>query len=159
MNAALARTAMLILMATVPISAAATIHPNDTNTRATGVASLEPQLARFTEYPLGGNAGPYDLVSGPSGKELWFTEALGNHIGRISTSGRVTLFVVPTPGAFPYSITVGPDGALWFVEFRRGTIGRITTAGKITEYPLGQCTTPVGIVAGARWSPLVYVLL
>ena len=53
-----------------------------------------------------------------------------------ATAQTITEFPIPTAGSAPYSITVGPDGALWFTENGANQIGRITTAGVITEFPL-----------------------
>jgi virginiamycin B lyase len=70
---------------------------------------------------------------------MWFVEEIGNQIGRITPSGVVTEFPIPTPGSRPTGITAGPDGNLWFTESRYETpgankIGRITPSGVITEY-------------------------
>lgn len=62
---------------------------------------------------------------------MWFTEGVGGRIGRITTTGVVTEFPIPTANGG--EITTGPDGALWFVA-GRGKIGRITTAGLVTEF-------------------------
>lgn len=40
----------------------------------------------------------------------------GNKIGRITTSGSITEFPVPTPVARADGITAGPDGAVYFTE-------------------------------------------
>jgi streptogramin lyase len=92
---------------------------------------------------------------------LWFTEISGNKIGRITTSGAITEFVIPTSGSHPIAIAAGPDGALWFAENGSavpnqpvivGKIGRITTAGAFTEFPVpalsGPLAGPISIVAG-----------
>lgn len=42
-------------------------------------------------------------------------------------------YQLPTVGAAPVGITLGPDGAYWFAEFEVGKIGRITTNGAISE--------------------------
>src|SRR5207249_4124769 len=55
-------------------------------------------------------------------------------IGRITTSGSVSEFGIPTPGSFPVGITAGPDGAVWFAERTGNKIGRITTSGSISEF-------------------------
>jgi virginiamycin B lyase len=90
------------------------------------------------------------ITAGPDGA-LWFTNGEGK-IGRITTSGAVTQFTIPTNGADPAEITVGPDGALWFTEEGAAKIGRITTAGSITEFPVpipaGEDFTLHGITAG-----------
>src|SRR5262245_59556349 len=69
--------------------------------------------------------------------------------GRISTSGAITEFSIPTVGAGLRHITAGLDGALWFTEPISNKIGRITTTGLVTEYPYPHANThPQGITAG-----------
>jgi virginiamycin B lyase len=96
-----------------------------------------------------GTSDPTDIAVGPDGA-LWFTEAYGNNIGRITTGGSITEYPVPTAGAQPFGIVAGPDNALWFTEFVGGNIGRITTAGVVTnEYPTTTPNSgPWGITAG-----------
>lgn len=65
------------------------------------------------------------IITGPDGN-LWFTERQGNKIGRISPSGTVTEFPLPSGHSGPNGITVGPDGTLWFTQ-DSGNIGRITS--------------------------------
>jgi virginiamycin B lyase len=58
-------------------------------------------------------------------------------------------YEVPTVGAHPAGIAVGPDRALWFTEIGAHKIGRITTAGVFTEYPVPTPNSvPTDIVAG-----------
>lgn len=81
---------------------------------------------------------------------MWFTEFYSNKIGRITTTGQVTEFNIPTANAGAFGITAGPDGALWFTELTAGTIGRITTSGIVTEYVLRTTAPrPAGITTGA----------
>jgi virginiamycin B lyase len=113
---------------------------------------LYAQLAlaqTITEFPIPTtNSGPSGITVGPDGA-LWFTEASGNNIGRISTAGIVTdEYPIPTTNSSPSGITAGPDGALWFTEFNSTSngIGRITTGGVITQPSAGFRT--FGITAG-----------
>jgi streptogramin lyase len=106
---------------------------------------------------------PVSITSGPGGA-LWFTEVnvhnpgtdqptsqppvfepthhaiFGGQIGRISTSGTVTEFALPTgadPNGTPRGITAGPDGNLWFTErdaSDRPAIGRLTPGGAYTQF-------------------------
>ncbi len=105
-------------------------------------------------YPIGGSvicdAGNYDsqgITTGPDGA-LWFTNYGQASVGRMTTSGKTTIYPA---GAFgPTSITTGPDGALWFTNAATviccgdtlvatgGSIGRITTSGAVTTYPTGE---------------------
>ena len=97
--------------------------------------------------------GPISIAVGPDGA-LWFTEYFQNQIGRITTSGEITEFPIPTPGSGPYGIAAGLDRNLYFTE-RTGKIGRITTSGEIMEFlaPTPD-SKPTGIALGpdgAMW--------
>jgi streptogramin lyase len=106
---------------------------------------------------------PVSITAGPDGA-LWFTEMnvnnpstdlptsqppvfeptshpiFGGKIGRITTTGAVTEFTIPTgadPNGTPRGITTGPDGNLWFTERNSGdhpVIGRLSTSGTYTEF-------------------------
>src|SRR6266496_931740 len=109
-------------------------------------ASLRPVSGQtITEFPDGFY--PAGITAGPDGA-LWYTESLGNAIGRITTTGITSRFPLPTAGSNPQEITPGPDGALWFTEHLGNRIGRITTAGVITEFTIPSPGRPLGIVAG-----------
>jgi virginiamycin B lyase len=104
--------------------------------------SLSGKIGRITtdgkiaEFALPDpDAQPLGITTGPDGA-LWFTEAscvrksgsrcvIGNKIGRITTSGQVSEFAIPSDGSGPHSITAGPDGALWFTEYYGSRIGRL----------------------------------
>ena len=45
---------------------------------------------------------------------MWFTSHFPDRIDRISPSGVITQYPVPSPFEQPYNITAGPDGAVWF---------------------------------------------
>jgi len=91
-----------------------------------------------TEYPLpNANSGPLLITNGPDGA-LWFTESGpdnyngtpqgGNRIGRITTSGDITEYAVPTANSQPWGIATGSDGNIWFTENRFYKIGKLTVA-------------------------------
>jgi len=65
---------------------------------------------------------------------MWFTEAEGNNIGSVTTSGFIVEYPIPTPNSTPSGITAGPDGAIWFNESASSAnqIVRMTTAGQFT---------------------------
>ncbi len=79
---------------------------------------------------------------------LWFTEYFGNNIGKITPSGVITEFPIPTASSYPYGIASGPDGNLWFTEYSANKIGRITTAGAIRESGSKGGVGPISIAAG-----------
>jgi len=75
---------------------------------------------------LSAGSRPQAIISGPDGA-LWFTDAGGNSIGRIDTSGTLTgTFAIPTAQSNPHGIAVGPDGNLWLVETDGNKIARVT---------------------------------
>ncbi len=86
----------------------------------------------------GFGAGPESIATGPDGN-LWFTEFWANRIGRMTPSGALTEFPIPTPESAPRGIVAGPDGNVWFVESANlgSAIARVTTKGVVTEFPLG----------------------
>jgi virginiamycin B lyase len=98
----------------------------------------------ITEFPIPTAAS--SIVAGPDGA-LWYNQRGGKKIGRITTAGTVTEFLIPLPPrAWVYTgIVAGPDGALWFGiakspgEFPGPTsrsIWRITTTREFSEFLL-----------------------
>ena len=102
----------------------------------------------FTNYRLPNHsAHPQGITVGPD-NSLWFTESAGNAIGRITTSGTLTEFALPT-GSAPQQIVSGPDGALWFTEKGTDKIGRMTTSGQLTELAVPTASSqPIGLTKG-----------
>jgi virginiamycin B lyase len=109
----------------------------------------------------------YDITTGPDGN-LWFSmEYAGNfqhpsYIGKITTSGVVTSYLIPFP-AEPTALTAGPDGAIWFGNDEDvPAIGRVTTSGQFSEYSdpghigqvLGITTGPDGALWFTNSAPL-----
>jgi streptogramin lyase len=103
------------------------------------LAGVRPAPAQVTidEFPVPtGGSRPYTIVAGPDGG-LWFTESIGNKIGRISAKGQFFEFDVPTGKSGPYGIAVGPDGNIWFTERFADQIGRLDIfSHQITEFPI-----------------------
>jgi streptogramin lyase len=82
----------------------------------------------YEQFPTGYEyAQPSGIAAGPDGA-LWFTDFSGRAgIGRMTTSGKVTIYKV-TGNPQIRQITAGPDGAMWFTTvFSPSAIGRITT--------------------------------
>ncbi len=74
------------------------------------------------------------MVQKPGGA-IWYTQYYGNDVAKITNTGQVTTFPLPSANSEPDGLTVGSDGALWFTEAGASQIGRITTSGAISEYP------------------------
>lgn len=111
--------------------------------------------AGVTEYPVQvtGSA-PYAdsihcIALGADGN-LWFTEPQGNKVARISPSGGITEYSLPTVNAGPNNIAAGPDGNLWFTESTANKVGKVSTAsGEIVDFAIPTAGgVPYGIVAG-----------
>jgi len=66
---------------------------------------------------------------------LWFAASDGT-IGRLDTKGKLTTVTVPTEGAYPAGIAIGPDGKIWFTESAASRIGRLDPAATVS------CTAP-----------------
>jgi streptogramin lyase len=106
--------------------------------------------AVITEFTAGFPTGsPRGIVTGPDGN-LWVAQAGGDGaIARVTKTGEVTEFPVPTPGD-PTDIAVGPDANLWYVDPAANVIGRITHEGSITEFTdgLSAAAEPTSIAKG-----------
>jgi virginiamycin B lyase len=108
----------------------------------------------ITEFPTGG-VFPNTIVAGPDGN-LWFTLAISNEIGRITQTGVVKRFPLPTPlppgfePQGPIGIIVGRDGRLWFAENAQSQLGAIDPrTAVIQEFPLPLATGPWYLTLGS----------
>ena len=84
---------------------------------------------------------PFRIVAGPDGN-LWVTlpatDNVHDAIGKMSTSGVLTTYPVPTTSSGVWAIAVGPDGNIWFSELRTHKVGKLDPhTGAIVEYPVG----------------------
>lgn len=95
-------------------------------------------------------SGPTTLAIAADGT-VWFTEAGGNRIGRMSPDGSgLVEFALPHPGSSPRIIARGADGAMWFSEHAGNRIGRITPAGEISEFAIPTpASEPRAVALGA----------
>jgi virginiamycin B lyase len=78
----------------------------------------------LTEFATPGAEGLQWIAAGPD-KALWFTGGRPATIGRISLSGVVTTYPIPSFGSQPIGITTGPDGNIWFAETSGDGSGKI----------------------------------
>jgi streptogramin lyase len=97
------------------------------------VGRMTPVGDRFDSFELR-KGWPFAISAGPDGN-VWVAETLANALGRITPTGAVVEFELPTSMAEPASITAGPDGNVWFTEgFGIPRVGRIQPDGTIFEY-------------------------
>jgi virginiamycin B lyase len=85
------------------------------------------------EFALAANTRPVGITLGPD-NNLWFVESQANKVGRITPTGTVTEFAIPTAASNPQGITAGPDGNLWFTEKDANKIGQVSTSGAFAEF-------------------------
>jgi streptogramin lyase len=109
------------------------------------VTLVERAASPFEELQLPDGESPGSLAIGADGN-VWYTGQ--QHIGRVTPTGDVTRFAIPTADSAPLVITAGPDGHLWFTESAVDQIGRVATDGTITEFALPDGAAPEGITAG-----------
>jgi streptogramin lyase len=101
-------------------------------------------------FGVAGGTETVDITRGSDGN-FWFTGGGGgNDIGRITPTGRVTEFPIPTSFSGAGPITLGRDGNVYFVEAQARQIGRITPTGRIDEFSLAgdNISALGGITAG-----------
>jgi virginiamycin B lyase len=96
----------------------------------------------ITEYalPLTGYA-PRDIANGPN-DGFWFpyttmaSSSQAKYIGKITSTGTLTLFTVPTNfTGIPSKITRGPNDTVWFSSYEGG-VASISSTGTMTVYSL-----------------------
>ncbi len=107
------------------------------------VLSTSGAILRTVDFPAGSNL--QGIATG-SDHNLWITEPGINKIARMTPTGSVTQFALPTANAGPDRIVGSYDSALFFTEKTANKIGRITTNGFITEYKIPTANSgPTGI--------------
>ncbi len=89
----------------------------------------------LASYPALGS-GTWGICLGPDGN-IWYTSTWGNSINKITPSGVVTQYTLPT-SVSPLIIKPGWDGNLWFTGQSSITLGRITPHGIITLFTQPQ---------------------
>lgn len=91
--------------------------------------------------------GSQNFIEGPDGA-LWFTDMGHNAIGRITVSGQITEYPIPTANSGVTDIAAARDGGMWFTESSADKIGRIDATGAIHEFPLPTANAyPTAIAA------------
>ena len=58
-------------------------------------------------------SGPEGMAALPDGS-LWFAENIANYLGSVSSTGRITEYVLPGRIGAPFDVARGADGNVWF---------------------------------------------
>jgi virginiamycin B lyase len=89
------------------------------------------------------------MVAGSDGA-VWYTVQNNSTgpIGRITTTGARTFFMLPEAMQSADFITSGPDGSLWFTDGVKGALGRVSVGGTIKEFLTPSDSTPRTIASG-----------
>ncbi len=110
-------------------------------------------LAQVTEFAIPTTkSNPNGITTGPDGN-LWFAEYGAGKIGRITTAGAISEFVVPsgqdaaTFVSDPFGIVAGADGNLWFADQGTDQLGQVTVGGVITELAMPAPAEPLATLA------------
>ena len=85
--------------------------------------------------------------------EIALPSQLPGRLWRITPTGVLHEFPLPTPDCWPVSIASGVDGTLWLAEFGANRIAHVTVQGDVTEFDVEDCR-PLAIAAGpdgAAW--------
>ena len=95
-----------------------------TETDAVAKITTGAMAGQVTEFPTPSN--PTGITSGSDGN-LWYGTVLGGRIGRVTTSGKVTEFSMPSDqniaSFLNEEIATGPDGNIWFINVYGNEIG------------------------------------
>jgi virginiamycin B lyase len=113
------------------------------------VAAGAGTVTNISEFPIPSlPAEPQTITYGPDGA-YWFAEFNTDRIGRITTNGVLTEYILP-PRSQPFGIAAGPDNNLWFTEFKANQIGCMSTNGVLLkQFSIPTLTSgPAGITVG-----------
>jgi streptogramin lyase len=88
---------------------------------------------------IGPDGNPWFSVNGPKGYSF----------AKITQTGQVTEYPLPSKATAIGGITNGPDGNLWFTASgpTGHKVGKITPTGHITEYPIHSKISEIGSIA------------
>lgn len=120
-----------------------------------GIGRITPTGGSSSCFPVAYASNPTGIVAGSDGN-VWFMENGDDQIGRVTPTGTIKTFAIPTSSGYfstgvnPSDIAAGPDGNVWFTELGDNQIARITPSGTITEFDVTTMGAhPTGITTGA----------
>lgn len=105
--------------------AGAGVMPSTTSSFSGGKVTIR-------EFSLAPGSQPLGITVGGDGN-AWFVERGVDRIARITASGKLTEFSMPTKGLRPQAVTTSHAGDVWYIA--SSMFGRVSPDGTITEYP------------------------
>ncbi len=110
------------------------------------IGVYHPREMTMTLYAVPDGSFPTSLVVDAG--VVWFTEGLGNALGRLDpASGHVDEFVLPTANASPKGLALDGRGRLWLAESMADKIAMFDPATQaFTEYALAAGAAPEDVV-------------
>jgi len=122
------------------------------------IGRIDGKTGELKRYPMPDSSAkdPHTLVFDHRG-DIWFTVQGGNFVGKLgTTSEKIELFKVATPGARPYGIVIDALNRPWFDLFGTHKIGLVELGAKaVREFSLpDSLTRPRRIavtIGGAIW--------
>jgi hypothetical protein len=94
------------------------------------IAHLNLTTGVVTQYTISGSNVGLGAIAKGADNALWFTESVSNRIGRITTSGALNQYTVPTTASQPNGLiqcptaVCGAHAGVWFAETAANKIGR-----------------------------------
>jgi virginiamycin B lyase len=123
-----------------PLSAGGTDATRMSTGQPLTFRQIEPDatcpLGRITIFagPAGGGGG-VNITSGLAG-DLWYPDHGLNSIVKLTKKGVGTSFTIPTSGAAPEGIALGPNKHMWFTEWNQDKIGDVSATGTFREFTI-----------------------
>lgn len=102
----------------------------------------------FTTHSVGQQgATPYGIALDRGGN-IWTTLQGPDKLGRISSSGELTTFDVPTRNSGLGDLAIDQSGAVWFLELRANKVGRFAE-GRFAEFEVPTPSAGLASLAAA----------
>jgi virginiamycin B lyase len=112
------------------------------------IGRLDPETGDVDIFPIEmENPKPIYISVGPY-RNLWFTELLGNHIGRITVDGEISRYEIPFENSRPIVTFKGPKDSIWYTEENGNAYGSISQSGIFERF---KTNVPDAKLAGATF--------
>jgi len=123
-----------------------------TGANAIGTVNSDFDAVHMDFFPIPtGSANPLRVTTATTFLDYWFTEQGASKVARMTPTGNITEFPLPTPNTYPLGITAGNTGRFWFCERTGSALGEIIDDGdlsSIIEHPLSVGSGPLEITLG-----------